>query len=29
MALEAMGYKTKTVSADVEILHNSEFVGAP
>ena len=27
MALEAMGYKTKTVSADVEILHNSEFVG--
>lgn len=27
MALEAMGYKTKTVSADVEILYNSEFVG--
>jgi len=27
MALEAMGYTTKTVSGDVEILYNSEYVG--
>lgn len=27
MALEKMGYTTKTVSGDVEILYNSEYVG--
>ncbi len=27
MALESMGYTTKTVSGDVEILYNSEYVG--
>lgn len=27
MALEQMGYTAKTVSGDVEILYNSEYVG--